>query len=125
MGQCGGPQQAGNHPIPGLQTWRAAPLGAADRPGQAWLGLWAPAHAALNFFFSFSYTLRHRFAGPHATAGSTAAFYFQTPAFSMARKKRCPTPRKSHLWFRTYFAKSHGKNADLVKIFSFSPEGKK
>ena len=95
---------------------------------QAWAGAARPVAICPRrprFFFSFSYTLRHRFARPHATAGSTAAFYFQTHVFCMVKKKRCPTPRKSHLWFRTYFAKSDGKNVDLVKILSFSPKGKK
>lgn len=95
MGQCGGPQQAGNHPIPGLQAWRAAPLGTADRPGQAWLGLWAPAHAALDsFFFLLIYP-----ATPLRTAARHSRFHrsflFFEPVFCMAKKKRCPTPRKS------------------------------
>jgi hypothetical protein len=39
MGQCGGPQQAGNHPIPGLQAWRAAPFRGRR---QAWAGVGGP-----------------------------------------------------------------------------------
>jgi hypothetical protein len=47
------------------------------------------------------------------------------PRILYGRKKKMPHAPQIHLWFRTYFAKSDGKNADLVKTFSFSPKDKK
>ena len=99
----------GTTPYPGFRPGVQPHSGTADRPGQAWLGLWPSARAALDFFSSFSYTLRHHFARPHATAGSTAAFYFRTPYFVWLKKKDAPRPanpsRVSHIFCKIRWQK--------------------
>ena len=83
-------------------SYRSSTARGPSRPGVAY----ATVHAALyhacaqsyvrtRFFSPPSYTLRHRFTRPHATAGSAAGFFFRVTHFICAEKKRCPTPRKS------------------------------
>jgi hypothetical protein len=63
-----------------------------------------------RFFFSPSYTLRHRFAQRHATAGSAARFFSPTPNFGCETKEAGRAPpnplRVSHTHYAFRLAKT-------------------
>jgi hypothetical protein len=121
MGQCGGPQQAGNHPIPGVQAWRAAPF---RNRRQAWAGVARPVAICPRrprfFFFLLIYP-----ATPLRTAARHSRFHrsflFSDPVFCMAKKKRCPTPRKSISCFAHILQNPMAKTRTWWKFSHFRP----
>ena len=123
MGQCGGPQQAGNHPIPGLQTWRAAPLGSRR---QVWAGVARPVGTCPRrpqfFFFLLIYPATPlRRAARHSRFHRS--FLFSDPRIFYGQKKKMPHAPQIPSLVSHIFCKIRWQKRGLGEIFLIFAQG--